>query len=551
MATVARQPARDAGDSSKGWDLPQRIGFELRRNSPLARILELMENPDERPGIAGCAYDTAWLAGVPSPENPTESRYPACLEWLVDHQLPDGSWGGAVQYEHDRILSTLAALAPLARFGHRGDDREAVVSGTRYLWQHGHRLSMEPIELVGFELLLPTMSARAQAAGVQVPPHLDVYRHERETKLGLIPPRMLYSPKATIVHSLEFLGDQADLDALAAAQGPNGSIGNSPAATAFLLASGRGNDGAVAYLDGCLNRAEEAMAPVLHPCETFELLWAAYHLFIGGVPTSLILPQQEIDSLVAAVSGDGEGVSLSSSTFPIPDADDTAVAVLLLQHLGHPVAPKVLERFATRDGYFASFPHERHSSVGVNLHVLHALLRVMGYPNSEQTIGRILDYLADEQVAGLYWLDKWHISPYYATAHALCVLAELPGEHARRVSTMVERSRSWLRETQNADGSWGYCGQSTPEEPAYAVLALAARDPGDLDEADRRRCALAGRYLRRAMLNTSRWDPEQVYPPLWIDKCLYTPTLVVRAAIEAASIVCARVQQAKEELPLD
>ncbi|HEU0167755.1 MAG TPA: hypothetical protein VFS62_08250, partial [Chloroflexota bacterium] len=394
--------------------------------------------------------------------------------------------------------------------------------------------------------------ARAQSAGVRVPPHLDVYRREREKKLSLIPPDMLYSPRATPIHSLEFLGAEADLDRLAKAQGTNGSIGNSPAATAFLLSTGRGNRATAAgYLDSCLNRAEEAMAPVLHPCETFELLWAAYHLFIGGVPTSLIVPQQEIDSLTAAVSGEGEGVSLSASTFPIPDADDTAVAVLLLQHLGHSVAPNVLARFATPDGFFASFPHERHSSVGVNLHVLHALVRVMGYPNGEQAISRILDYLADEQVAGLYWLDKWHISPYYATAHALCVLAELPASHARRVAPMIERSRSWLRETQNADGSWGYCGQPTPEETAYAVLALAARDPGDLDEADRRRCALAGRYLRRAMLNTSRWDPDQVYPPLWIDKCLYTPTLVVRAAIEAARIVCARVQQAKEELPLD
>ncbi|MBV8087108.1 MAG: hypothetical protein JO247_20050 [Chloroflexi bacterium] len=550
MATVARAPLQQQEPRSSAWDLPQRIGFELRRNSPLARILELMESPEERPGIAGCAYDTAWLAGVPSDNDTAESRYPECLEWLVDHQLSDGSWGGTVQYEHDRILSTLAALAPLARFGHRGDDRQAVQAGTRYLWQHGHRLAHEPIELVGFELLLPTMIARAKAAGVHVPPHLDVYRREREKKLSLIPPDMLYSPRATPIHSLEFLGEEADLDRLAAAQGANGSIGNSPAATAFLLSTGRGNRGtAEAYLDSCLTRAEEAMAPVLHPCETFELLWAAYHLFIGGVPTSLIVPQQEIDSLTAAVSG--EGVSLSSSTFPIPDADDTAVAVLLLQHLGHSVAPTVLESFATPEGYFASFPHERHSSVGVNLHVLHALLRVIGYPDSERTIGRILDYLGDEQVAGLYWLDKWHISPYYATAHALCVLAELPAEHARRVAPMVERSRSWLRETQNADGSWGYCGQPTPEETAYAVLALAARDPGDLDEADRRRCALAGRYLRRAMLNTSRWDPDQVYPPLWIDKCLYTPTLVVRAAIEAARIVCARVQQAKEEQPLD
>jgi halimadienyl-diphosphate synthase len=521
--------------------MPAQIGFQLRGNSPLSRILEMLQNPAQRPGIAGTAYDTAWLAAVPLPGDASQSRYPACLQWIVDHQLADGSWGGVVQYEHDRILSTLAALAPLARFGHRNEDREAVVAGTRYLWQHGHRLSIEPIELVGFELLLPTLIQRAREAGVQVPPHLDVYRTQREAKLKLIPPQALYSPFTTAVHSLEFLGSEVKLDGLRAAQGSNGAVGNSPAATASLLMLDPDNDRAAAYLDHCLNRAEEAMAPVLHPCETFELLWSAYHLFIGGIPTSLLISPQEGAELAAAL--DGNGVSLSSSSFPIPDADDTAVAVLLLQHLGDGVDPGVLAKFALSDGYFASFPHERHSSVGVNLHVLHALLRVVGYPNHERTVDCLLDYLVDEQVSGLYWLDKWHISPYYATAHALCVLSELPREQAVRIAPVLERSRQWLRETQNADGSWGFFSQSTAEETAYAVLALAARDPGDVDSDDRRRCASAGRYLRRAMLNTNRWDPEQTFPPLWIDKCLYTPTLVVRAAIEAASLVCARVQE--------
>src|SRR5579884_2956383 len=212
--------------------LPDQVGFQLRRNTPLARIVEMLEDANHRPGIAGTAYDTAWLAGVPASDDPSQSRYPACLQWLVDHQLPDGSWGGVVQYEHDRILSTLAALAPLARFGHRNEDREAIVAGTRYLWQHGHRLAIEPIELVGFELLLPTLIKRAQDAGVSVPPHLDVYRHERDAKLSLIPPHALYSRFATPVHSLEFMGEQVDVEGLKNAQGPNGSVGNSPAATA-------------------------------------------------------------------------------------------------------------------------------------------------------------------------------------------------------------------------------------------------------------------------------------------------------------------------------
>ena len=34
-------------------------------------------------------------------------------------------------------------------------------------------------------------------------------------------------------------------------------------------------------------------------------------------------------------------------------------------------------------------------------------------------------------------------------------------------------------------------------------------------------------------------DGAYAFPPLWIDKCLYTPTLVVRAVIAAAGIAAA------------
>src|SRR5438105_3378636 len=122
---------------------------------PLVEALDLPRLPEQRPGIAGTAYDTAWLAGVPALTGRTASHFPAALDWLVEHQWPDGSWGGAVRYEHDRILCTLAALAPLATFGHNARAWACVQRGVRYLWQHGHLLAGEPAELVGFELLLP------------------------------------------------------------------------------------------------------------------------------------------------------------------------------------------------------------------------------------------------------------------------------------------------------------------------------------------------------------------------------------------------------------
>jgi halimadienyl-diphosphate synthase len=492
------------------------------RHSARAGTRSLLGAPRRRPGINGVAYDSAWLAGLPARGDRRASRFPTTLRWLADNQHADGSWGSSVRYEHDRILCTLAALAPLAEFGQRAEDRLAVANGTRYLWQHGHLIGREPVELVGFELLLPALVERARAAGVSVPPHLDVYAAERKAKLELLPRSMLYSPRATVVHSLEFLGHSADLSGLKSAQGANGAIGNSPAATAYFVSQTQEeNASALSYLETCLGRTGGASAPVLHPCETFELLWAAYHLFLGGTPSHSLLRPAERRQLLEALCTHG-GVSLSP-TFPIPDADDTAVALLLLHDLGEGVDPSVLKAFEAGDGSFVSFPYERHSSVGVNVHVLHALARVPGYPETDRAIGRICDYLADQH-SGLYWIDKWHISPLYATAHVLCALEDLAPRHRRPLSHLIERSREWLRQSQNPDGSWGFYGQATPEETAYGLLGLT----GSADDRDIHHCQAAADYLRQARAQGT------ANPPLWIDKCLYIPPLVVEAAIEGA-----------------
>lgn len=65
--------------------------------------------------ITPSAYDVAWVALI---RNVNESRdgpqFPSCLEWIVNHQLPDGSWGDSLMFSaHDRILNTLACVVAL------------------------------------------------------------------------------------------------------------------------------------------------------------------------------------------------------------------------------------------------------------------------------------------------------------------------------------------------------------------------------------------------------------------------------------------------------
>jgi hypothetical protein len=171
------------------------------------------------------------------------------------------------------------------------------------------------------------------------------------------------------------------------------------------------------------------------------------------------------------------------------------------------------------------------------------LARLPGHEQRNTAIAGLLGYLADEQCNGMYWLDKWHVSPYYATAHALCVLCQLPSEHQFAARPLITRTAEWLRQTQNRDGSWGFYGQATAEETAYAVLGLASLRT----ELDRQRCLAGARYLDTVMAAAPA-SVDACLPPMWIDKCLYRPTLVVRAAIVAAQALSKRMRTQQSRL---
>jgi halimadienyl-diphosphate synthase len=477
--------------------------------------------------IASTAYDTAWVASLPDPADPQQPRFPAALEWLLAEQLPDGSWGGAICYQHDRILCTLAALLPLVRFQDYKSAHMALQRAQSYIWRHAHLLRNEICELVAFELLLPTLVRQAAQAGIQLPSYLDVYTAERARKLALIPPELMYAPTVTLIHSLEFLGSEGDPRRLLMSQNSNGSIGNSPATTAYLLHM-VDNAAAVGYLQECLASDGGAAVPVLQPCETYDLLWSAYHRFLGGIPAKQLLSPKVSAGLLRDLT-ENLGVSLSPS-FPIPDADNTAVALLLLAAQHQPVAFAALDRFERPD-CFASFPYERHASSGVNIHVLDALKWMPPGPDRDAKMIKILTFLADARINHTYWVDKWHISPYYATAHALIAFEnlDLPPPYAHLVAELAGTAMDWIKYTQNADGSWGFYQRPTSEETAYVLLSAS-------------RWQYLGHTLDRSMIQRGMAylleHRDLAPPPLWIDKCLYTPTNIVTAVVEAAMLSC-------------
>ncbi|MCI0578564.1 MAG: hypothetical protein L0332_35065 [Chloroflexi bacterium] len=469
------------------------------------------------------SYDIAWLARLQRPDH-QGPHWPHLIDWLLANQHPDGSWGGMILYYHDRVICTLAAAIALRHSGEGIAVEKAIKRAEYYLWHHLHLLHRDPFELVGFELLFPSLLADAQTIDLDVPRHTCGYGKIQAEKLRLIPSSMLYSPRISTVHSLEFLGRRGNVSQMKHALASNGSLGNSPAATAYYLSLCNSSDSrALSYLEATQAHMEHII--YLYPFRTFELTWALNNLAFSGLPITEFAGPDVWQQLQAELTPQGIGLD---ETFGIPDGDITSVTTRLLLLAGYDVDPAILARFENKEKHvFRTYEYERNISVGTNMHALEAIeLLPNSYPNRYEVIEEVIVKLLDNRIFNTYWIDKWHISPYYATSHVLAGLLRNGGYLAHTCQYTID----WLTHTQRPDGSWGFYETGTAEETAYALTALLhfhQYEPVDTDILHRGAAYLARTYR----------PGDTSYPELWIGKCLYTSYDVVRAAILAALIL--------------
>lgn len=492
----------------------------------IEKAKQLVANLRERMGPS--PYDIAWLARLPAGSD-GDPRWPDLIEWLLENQQPDGSWGGKIPYYHDRIICTLAAAIALRENGQTAQATEAIRQAERFLWLHLHLLPRDPFELVGFELILPTLLAEARALSMDVPDHTCGYGEIRAAKLHLIPPAMIYSPRISIVHSLEFLGWSGEPERLRQALASNGSLGNSPAATAYYLLRCRdGNhacqddEHALAYLEAA--RRHSGHIIYLYPFRIFELTWVLNNLAFCGLSIRKFADEPVWEGLHHEMSAVGIGLD---PTFGIPDGDITSVCTSLLSSAGYEIDSSILHRFEDpKERIFRTYDYERNVSVGTNIHALRALRVMADYPDRREVEDRIISMLLTNRSFDVYWIDKWHASPYYATAHVLVGLME----EGNYLADPCRHAVSWLLHTQRDDGSWGFFDHGTVEETAYALTALLHYNL--CERINQETLHRGAAYLQRAYEET-----RAGYPELWIGKCLYIPYDVVQSAILAALIL--------------
>ena len=465
--------------------------------------------------MPGNAYDTGWYARLAQSNEPFAYK---ALDWLRAYQLPDGTWGSPdVYYAQDRIISTLSAINTLQQVGN-GRDQNRLKRAQKglssaintYLSQNGL------YELAGFEVIAPTLLAEADSLGLMdnlgvthlLPNLIAEQKHRLKALRG-----NRINNQSILAYSAEMAGNNLQILDLDTLQMDDGSVYFSPAATSFFYLSGKKHASALGYLDKLADERNSAM-PNVFPFAVFERAWTLWSLDLMG---ELDVEGQAIcapilDKLEAAWEP-GRGVSFTDGG--VPDGDDTSLAYEVLIKYG---------RFVDREGLLYHFAGthmrcnqmEANPSISANAHAIGAL-RATGFAPTHPIVQRVAHFLQSAMGKNGALLDKWHVSPYYPTCHAIVAATGY-------LDWLVETAVSWLTTSQHKDGSWGSY-LSTAEETAYAIQALAIRHrdtpENHFDTIQRGANWLLENY-------------DGTHPALWIGKVLYSPTYVNDSAVYSA-----------------
>ena len=253
--------------------------------------------------------------------------------------------------------------------------------------------------------------------------------------------------------------------------------------------------------------------PNVAPFDVFEIAWSLWNLSLD--PDLEILPKLKphIDFLSRAWEP-RRGVSFATD-YSVRDSDDTVITYSALLRFGIEKDLASVLAYEEKD-HFRCFDLEVNPSISANIHILDAL-RQAGLTQKNSSIQKIFQFLRKTKGDGSFWVDKWHASAYYPTAHAIIACAGFENE-------LVADPVEWILKTQNSNGSWGTY-LATAEETAYALQALWFWNEK------------GGKIPKSVFKNGARWLNEhldQPYPPLWIGKCLYNPRLVIRSAVISA-----------------
>ena len=500
------------------------------------------------------------------------------LDWLAGHVNADGGWGDTVK-SRSNLSTTLLVWSAFAA-GARPGDRAAAGAEEWLSGQigglTGERIVRAVLDAYGddrtFAVPILTLCALTGRLG-QTP---DAWRHVPALpfELAALPHRWLrllrvqvvsyalpalvsmglarhcqLPPRNPLTRLARRLARPRALKVLGAIQPSSGGFLEAAPLTSFVAMSLASAGAGEAVVDRCVDFLTASARPDgSWPIDTDLATWvttlSVNALAAGGRTERLgdqagavrdwLLGQQFLAEHPYTRAAPG-GWGWTDLPGGVPDADDTAGAMLALRHLpgdddrasaAARAGAEWLVGLQNADGGIPTFcrgwgslPFDS-SSPDLTAHALAAWqawreeLTGPGGVRCDRAIDRALDYMARSQTPEGAWVPLWlgnehapgQKNPTYGTARAILGVMKLQSPDGRQWDVLA-RAAGWLAGSGGADGGWGGAPGVTPsvEETALAVDALAAL------ATDRRFAGLAGEPGRRAALEGGiRWLIDRV-----------------------------------------
>ncbi|MBN2317308.1 MAG: hypothetical protein JXM79_25520 [Sedimentisphaerales bacterium] len=485
-----------------------------------------------------------------------ETRYESLirkgLDWLRENQNADGGWGDTTE-SLSNISTTMLCWSALA-VAHDTKRYEQTVAKTES-WLGRLAGNLEPATLVrildeqygkdrSFSAPILTMCALAGRLG-------DANRAWQRIRplpfeLSVCPPKLFKwlqlqvvsyalpaliaigqahyhhrKPTNPVTRLLRYLSRNKTLTILKKLQPENGGFLEATPLTAFVVMSlaGSGQKDHEVTVKGAQFLINSARDDGSWPIDTNLALWLTT-LAVNGLASNpdfenILSPQDRLNIRNLLLSSQYRHIHPYTQASPggwawtnlpgaVPDADDTAGALIALRNLGDPDDHVIQAAIAgiqwllalqNRDGGIPTFcrgwsslPFDR-SAPDLTAHAVGAMalwLDVLPEPLKRQTgtaIRNQLSYLRNAQRQDGSWVPLWFgnereqekENPVYGTSRVLLGLSRLPERFDSLRLPEQNRAVQWLIAVQNPDGGWGGAKSiaSSIEETALAIDALA------------------------------------------------------------------------------
>ncbi|KAL7102177.1 hypothetical protein ACP275_08G103000 [Erythranthe tilingii] len=358
-------------------------------------------------------YDTAWVALIKDLVGKDVPRFPSSLDWIQQHQLPDGSWGDEHFFcAYDRLINTLACVIALRSWNVHADKSE---KGIRYIRENVCKLEDANTDHMpcGFEVVFPALLQKARNLGIEDLPYdapivRDVY-NARDRKIKRIPMEVLHNMETTLLYSLEGL-ENLEWEKLLKLQATDGSFLSSPSSTAFAFMQTK-DENCLKFIENTVQKFDGG-APHSFPMDLLTRLWAVDRLQRLGISRFFDSEISDILSYIYRHWNADKGI-FSRSDQEIVDIDDTAMGFRLLRLHGYDIDPKVFRNFKNDDEkkFFCWGGEMIESPTPIYNLYRASQVRFPGEKILEQAENFAYDFLQD-RVAKNQLLDKWFISKH-------------------------------------------------------------------------------------------------------------------------------------------